>query len=121
PLSLHDALPIWQALYATINAANNVIDEVPNMDGSMISEEKKNIFIGEAKFIRALNYFFLVRAFERVPLKLKATKEGDDIKTPQAKKEDTYAQIVKDLTEAIAALPKEDRKSTRLNSSHVKI
>lgn len=99
---------MWQALYATINAANNVIDEVPNMDGSMISEEKKNIFIGEAKFIRALNYFFLVRAFERVPLKLKATKEGDDIKTPQAKKEDTYAQIVKDLNEAIAALPKEN-------------
>lgn len=99
---------MWQALYATINAANNVIDEVPNMDQSMISEEKKKLFIGEAKFIRALNYFFLVRAFERIPLKLKATKEGDDLNTPQVEKEETYAQIVKDLTEAITDLPKEN-------------
>ena len=99
---------MWQALYATINAANNVIDEVPTMDASMISDEKKKILVGEAKFIRALNYFFLVRAFERIPLKLTATKEGDDLNTPQAKKEDTYTQIVKDLTDAIAALPKEN-------------
>lgn len=99
---------MWQALYATINAANNIIDEVPNMDDSMISAEKKDYFLGEAKFIRALQYFFLVRAFERVPLKLKATKEGDDLNTPQATKEETYSQIIKDLTESIALLPTEN-------------
>ncbi|WP_231596031.1 RagB/SusD family nutrient uptake outer membrane protein [Sphingobacterium endophyticum] len=99
---------MWQALYATINAANNIIDEVPNMDDSMISAERKDYFIGEAKFIRALQYFFLVRAFERVPLKLKATKEGDDLNTPQATKEETYSQIIKDLTESIALLPTEN-------------
>lgn len=99
---------MWQALYATINAANNIIDEVPKMDESMISAEKKDYFIGEAKFIRALQYFFLVRAFERVPLKLKATKEGDDLNTPQATKEETYSQIIKDLTESIALLPTEN-------------
>lgn len=99
---------MWQALYATINAANNIIDEVPKMDESMISSEKKDYYIGEAKFIRALQYFFLVRAFERVPLKLKATKEGDDLNTPQATKEETYSQIIKDLTESIALLPTEN-------------
>lgn len=97
---------MWQATYATINAANNIIDEVPAMEATAISEEKRKQFVGEAKFIRALNYFFLVRAYGRVPLKLKATKEGDDIDTPQAEKKATYEQIVKDLTEAIAALPK---------------
>lgn len=99
---------LWQALYATINAANNIIDEVPKMDASMISDDKKKLFIAEAKFLRAFNYFFLVRAFDRIPLKLTATKEGDDLATPQVEKKETYAQIVKDLTEAIADLSKEN-------------
>ena len=99
---------LWQALYATINAANNIIDQVPNMESTMISDDKKKLYIAEAKFLRAFNYFFLVRAFDRVPLKLKATKEGDDLETPQVDKKETYAQIVKDLTEAIADLPKEN-------------
>lgn len=99
---------MWQAIYATINAANNVIDEVPKMETTMIADDKKALFVAEAKFIRALNYFFLVRAFDRIPLKLEATKEGDDLNTAQVEKEATYTQIVKDLTEAIAGLPKEN-------------
>lgn len=99
---------MWQAIYTTINAANQVIEEVPLMDETLIPEEKKNSFVGEAKFIRALNYFFLVRAFNKVPLKLNYTKEGDDIDVPESSKEELYAQIVKDLTEAIAGLPEEN-------------
>ncbi len=99
---------MWQAVYTTINAANQVIEEVPQMDELLIPEEKKNIFVGEAKFIRALNYFFLVRAFNKVPLKLEYTKEGDNIDIPESSKEELYTQIVKDLTEAIEALPQEN-------------
>ncbi|MGJ1287092.1 RagB/SusD family nutrient uptake outer membrane protein [Sphingobacterium spiritivorum] len=96
---------MWQAVYATINAANQIIEEVPNMTPAMITGEKKNIFVGEAKFIRALNYFFLVRAFNKVPLKLTYTKEGDNFDIPESGKEAIYTQIVNDLTEAVAALP----------------
>lgn len=96
---------MWQAIYATINAANQIIEEVPDMTPTMITEEKKNIFIGEAKFIRALNYFFLVRAFNKVPLKLTYTKEGDNFDIPESGKEAIYTQIINDLTEAVAALP----------------
>jgi len=99
---------MWQATYATINAANQVIEEVPKMTETMINTDKRNMFVGEAKFIRALNYFFLVRAFNKVPLKLTFTKEGDNVDLSESGKEALYTQIVKDLTEAIAALPKEN-------------
>ncbi len=99
---------MWQAVYTTINAANQVIEEVPKMTEAMITEEKKNILVGEAKFIRALNYFFLVRAFNKVPLKLTYTKEGDNIDIQESDKEVLYEQVVKDLSDAIVSLPEEN-------------
>ncbi|MGH2623497.1 MAG: RagB/SusD family nutrient uptake outer membrane protein [Sphingobacterium sp.] len=99
---------MWQAIYATINASNQVIEEVTAMDETMISVDKKDILVSEAKFIRALNYFFLVRAFNKVPLKLTYTKEDDDIDIPQAETQAIYEQIIQDLTEASEGLPKEN-------------
>ena len=99
---------MWQAIYATINAANQVIQEVTAMDETMISADKKDILVSEAKFVRALHYFFLVRAFNKVPLKLTYTKEDDDIDIPQAETEAIYEQIILDLTEASEGLPAEN-------------
>lgn len=99
---------MWKALYTTINAANQIVEEVPNMTSAMITEEKKNIFIGEAKFIRAFNYFFLVRAFGRIPLKLTYTRENSELDIQQSEREEVYAQIIKDLSEAASLLPAEN-------------
>lgn len=95
---------IWQSAYSTINAANNIIVNVPEMEEGLISEASRNRFVGEAKFIRALEYFFLVRAFGNIPLELTSTEEGDDFATPLSTTEETYAQIVEDLTEAMSLL-----------------
>ncbi|WP_164122196.1 RagB/SusD family nutrient uptake outer membrane protein [Sphingobacterium sp. xlx-130] len=99
---------MWKALYTTINSSNQIIEEVPNMTSAMITDQKKNIFIGEAKFIRAFNYFFLVRAFGRIPLKLAYTRENSTLAIAQSEKEAVYTQIIKDLTEAADLLPKEN-------------
>lgn len=96
---------VWQGVYTTINAANNIIEKVPEMPENTISDEKRDQFVGEAKFVRALNYFFLVRAFGRIPLKLAATTEEEDVAVPQSDPEAIYTQLVKDLTESIPALP----------------
>src|SRR5690606_11170408 len=45
---------VWQGIYSTIKAANNVIAHVAEMPENTISEEKRPRFIGEAKFARAL-------------------------------------------------------------------
>ncbi|ERJ60196.1 RagB/SusD family nutrient uptake outer membrane protein [Sphingobacterium paucimobilis] len=99
---------MWKALYTTINAANQIIEEVPNMTEEMITEQKKNSFIGEAKFIRAFNYFFLVRAFGRIPLKTTYTKESSELDIQQSEKEEVYTQIIKDLNDAANLLPAEN-------------
>src|SRR5690606_33759879 len=99
---------MWQAIFTTINAANQVIEEVPNMDATLITEDKRKSFVGEAKFVRALNYFFLVRAFGKAPLKLNYTKEGDEMDIQESDNAAIYTQIVKDLTEAIEELPVEN-------------
>lgn len=96
---------VWQGIYSTINAANNIIAHVAEMPENTISEEKRAQFIGEAKFVRALNYFFLVRAFGRVPLKLTATTEDEDVAIPQSEPAAIYDQLVKDLTESVTQLP----------------
>src|SRR5690606_10354733 len=83
---------IWGATYATINATNQIIEEVPKMTESMISQSKKEIFVGEAKFVRALDYFFLVRAFGRLPLKLTYTTESSEYDIPQSETEEVYTQ-----------------------------
>ena len=49
-----------EELYLGIRDANNVIANVPEIE---MDEELKNRIIGEAKFLRALHYFNLVRCF----------------------------------------------------------
>lgn len=51
--------------YIGINRANTVIDRV---SGGNLNETVKNRVVGEALFLRAWNYFNLVRAYGRVPL-----------------------------------------------------
>lgn len=96
---------VWQGVYSSINAANNIILRVPEMTEGTITTEKKAQFVGEAKFVRGLSYFFLVRAFGRVPLKLTATTEDEEVAIDQAEPQAIYTQIVTDLTEAVASLP----------------
>jgi hypothetical protein len=91
---------LWQHHYQTINRANQVIAYVPGiqMDAGMQSR-----VIGEAKFIRALMYFNLTNLFGNVPIITEPSTPTDQPAT--AAPDQIYAQIGKDLTEAIAVLP----------------
>ncbi len=91
----------WNAIYATINRANNVISKVPGVSDPALTTVLKNQYIGEAKFIRALNYFDLVRGWGGVQLFLTPTTSLSNIPpTPRSSVQDTYAQILHDLTDA---------------------
>ncbi len=56
----------WTPLYADIYNANAIIEGL-NTSGS-VSLATKNQLMGEAKFIRAFNHFYLVNLFGDVPL-----------------------------------------------------
>jgi hypothetical protein len=90
---------MWAAIYVVINRANNVIEYTPGVAG--ISDADKKRIMAEAKFVRALGYFDLVRYWGDVPLVLTATKQADNslnvAKTPANA---VYDQVKKDLDEA---------------------
>ncbi len=93
----------WVACYEGIKRCNIVLDRINNVK---IDEDKKDKFVGEMLFIRALTHFNLVRLWGDVPLvthyydsPFDAFNEG---RTPSS---DVYARIVADLKEAINLLP----------------
>ncbi|WP_026952838.1 RagB/SusD family nutrient uptake outer membrane protein [Algoriphagus mannitolivorans] len=93
----------WNAHYQGIQAANILIEKINgvNMDASL-----KARYIGEAKFLRALMYFNLVRIYGDVPLVLTVInnpQEGYAYGRETTQK--VYQQIIADLTEAEGALP----------------
>ncbi|GAB3262911.1 RagB/SusD family nutrient uptake outer membrane protein [Larkinella harenae] len=93
----------WSDGYRGIYRCNAIIDRSA---GVTMDEALKARIVGEAKFLRALMYFNLVRVFGAVPLVVKEIidpQEGYEYgRAPVA---DVYAQITKDLTEAETALP----------------
>lgn len=93
---------IWEAAYAGINRANSVIDRVPNVE---MDATRRDQLIAEAKYLRALHYYYLAGLFGGVPLKLTETSAIDGDNVPRSSAADTWKQIEKDLTEAAAVLP----------------
>ena len=93
---------VWASAYDAINRANSVLDNVPKIDMDTTLRAR---IVGEAKFLRALHYFNLVRLFGGVPLKLTATQSLDSLDLPRNTAAEVYAQIEQDLKDAIAVLP----------------
>ena len=91
---------IWQMGFKTITIANIAIERIPLIS---MDETLRTRYVNEAKFIRGLLYFNLVRLFGKVPLIL---HETETLYPPQANTEDVYTQIIADLT-AAEALPDE--------------
>lgn len=92
----------WSGMYANINFANQILDNVPNinMDGSL-----KTRYLAEAKFIRAYDYFRLLRAFGNIPLRIHTPKTAADYNLPQTPAAQVWSQIETDLTDAASVLP----------------
>jgi hypothetical protein len=91
----------WNTWYKLISNANTVIDRA---EAGSFSAEDKARFIGEAKFMRAFGYRFLVYLYGGVPLNLNEVT-GPRIDYTRAGKEEVLDQIVSDLSEAIVTLP----------------
>jgi hypothetical protein len=89
---------MWDYFYQAINYANIVIEKIPEIDGDQSS---KTELIAEAKFLRALCYYHLVRDFGAVPLRLNST-DGDMARTSVSK---VYEAIINDLKDAESGLP----------------
>ena len=92
---------IWGWMFAGINRANYILEFQDKTD----FENKPNV-IAQAKFLRAYYYFELVKWFGPVPLVVdKRINFGDQFNLERTPVSEVYAQIEKDLIEAIVDLP----------------
>lgn len=89
----------WNTLYEGVKRANVVIEKVPTI---AMDETLRARYVGEAKFLRALFYFDLVRAWGGVPL---ITSTTPALGLERSTKEEVYALIKEDLLAAIDGLP----------------
>ncbi|MCB0564246.1 MAG: RagB/SusD family nutrient uptake outer membrane protein [Phaeodactylibacter sp.] len=94
----------WGAVWQAINRANAVIDNVPGIDMDATLRDR---VVAEAKFLRALTYFNMVRRWGGVPLILSETSTSDisELQVTRNTADEVYAQIITDLTDATADLP----------------
>jgi hypothetical protein len=92
---------LWNAFYLSIRNANLVIANAPK--GSSISQADIAKNVAEAKFLRAFNYFQLVRNWAGVPLRTESNMTETDLK--KSTPDEVYALIVADLLEAEQNLP----------------
>ncbi len=90
---------IWGDYYKCIYNCNLLISSLDNI--TWTSDTDRKTVEGEARAIRALAYFDLVRMFENVPLQAKPVSE----KIPQSAPDDVYKFIVEDLKYAAENIP----------------
>jgi len=86
----------WESCYIGISRANFVLDneqKIKDLPTSVLSEERKNKYLGEAHFLRAYYYFLLVKRFGDVPI----YKTGTIIGNARSPKTEVYALIEEDL------------------------
>jgi hypothetical protein len=89
----------WNALYLGVKRCNVVIEKVAeiNMDPDL-----RDRYIAEAKFVRGILYFDLVRAWGGVPL---VTTTTPPPKLGRATREEVFSQVIADFTDAASVLP----------------
>ena len=87
-------LELWSSAYNIIYLCNSFIEGLTN--STSIDVELQQQLEGEARFVRAFTYFYLVNLYDKVPLILNTDYRVNALK-PQVEKEEIYTQIENDL------------------------
>ena len=95
---------MWNTSYGGILQTNVILDRIDAV--AYADPVAKNRVIGEAKWLRSLYYYNLVRLFGDLPLRLHETATYDGAFTQQRTPADSvYKVIIADLQDAITKLP----------------
>lgn len=96
-LNSQSATKFWSSTYNIIFVANAAIEGLSSSQET--TPAVKQHLLGEAKFIRAFCYFYLVNLFGDVPL-VRSTDWKINAQLPRTPKSEVYQQIIADLKEA---------------------
>ena len=95
----------WKNMYDGIAKANHAIQNIPNIDAP---DDKKNMFLAEVRFMRALFYAHLLDFYGGVPLYDDSwilSESFDRMLEPRSSEEQVREFIIKDLNFAETHLP----------------
>lgn len=92
----------YNSCYVGIARVNQILG---NLESATLSEDFKIDIAAQAKFIRALLYFELVRYFGGVPLHLSAVTGAEEAYHNRSTAEEVYEAIEADLQEVIQRIP----------------
>ncbi|AWW29635.1 RagB/SusD family nutrient uptake outer membrane protein [Echinicola strongylocentroti] len=99
--NINTAAERWAQFYEGIRNANLVLFYAPQSD--QVEEETRNRFLAEARFLRGLTYFDLVRNWGGVPLRTAENISEQNV--PKATPGEVYDLILEDLLMAEENLP----------------
>lgn len=108
---------IWSGTYKTIQGANNIIENYKTVAGDKATIDA---IVGEAYFLRALSYYWLVRGYGNIPLITTAQFSNDQLSIQKSPPADVYKLIEADLLEAEKLVPNTKRAPGRPNKGSVK-
>ncbi len=109
----------WESLWGVIAQSNALINYLPERVGANVSDEVVKNAIGEARFMRATAYFYLVRIWGPVPIVENSLDYVYSPKIPTNRVEDIYELIERDLQYGIDNLYVKDRGGNYSNNGHV--
>lgn len=94
--------PMWNSMHATVASTNEVMATLDRLELDSAFEAQAR---GEAEFIRAFCYYYLVRLYGGVPLRTETVNYNSDFYKARNSVDEVYAQIFTDLKSAAEKLP----------------
>ncbi|WP_026464211.1 RagB/SusD family nutrient uptake outer membrane protein [Adhaeribacter aquaticus] len=112
---------LYSGCYKAIQGANNVIANYKNTVAiSDADKARVEAIAGEAYFLRAFSYFWLVRLYGSIPLITQAEFSDEMLTMTKSGPADVYKLIEADLLEAEKMMPNAKRNPGRPNKGTVK-
>lgn len=90
----------WELFYSAVDVCNNALYFVPR--NTVISNTEKNIYLGEAYFLRAFYHFHMVNMWGAIPYNEEPIRafSTKPVRMPEA---EVYTKILQDLDKSIQA------------------
>ena len=95
----------WDSLWNVVATSNTLLNNLETKVGDGVSEEMKNNVMGEAYFMRATAYFYIVRTWGAVPIIYTMEQYANTELAHKNPVEDIYKFIINDYTKASQLLP----------------
>ena len=108
---------LYNGCYKAIQGANNIIN---NYEATTGDQTRINNIAGEAHFLRALSYYWLVRLYGSIPFLTTAEYSNDLLIIGKTEPAEVYALVISDLLKAEEMLPNAKRDPGRPNVGSAK-